>query len=277
VFGGGALQFLYGRGRWLTDHVLTGSLAHRIYGSLQRTRRSRNKIRDFVSSLGIDASEAELPLEAYRSLDDFFTRRLRPGARVVERDPRRLVSPCDARVLVIPELAGAALQVKGTSVSVEELLGDIAAAARYQRGAALVARLAPADYHRFHFPDDGTASAAQAVAGKLHSVHPIALAAGAPSLRNRRMVSVLESARFGALAIVEVGALCVGTIEQTYQPGEVVRGQEKGLFRFGGSTVIVLVERGRLRFDDDLVDSSARGLETLLHMGEGVATLTGGA
>jgi phosphatidylserine decarboxylase len=273
VFGGRALELLYGpRGRGLTDHVLTGQLAHQLYGWWQRRPTSRRRIPEFVSSLGIDASEAERPLEAYASLDDFFTRRLRAGVRTIDPDPDHLVSPADARVLAVPALAGTRLQVKGCQVTLDQLLCSSAEAARYAGGAALVARLAPADYHRFHFPDDGVASAATYVPGRLHSVHPIALAAGAPSLMNRRMLSVLESARFGRLMMVEVGALCVGTIEQTYRPGRVRRGDEKGLFRFGGSTVVLLIEPGRARLDADLVETSGAGLETLVRMGTRVAT-----
>ena len=271
VFGGGALDFLYGRrGRWLTDHVLSGRAANRVYGWLQRRPGSRRKIADFVSSLGIDASEAELPLAAYASLDDFFCRKLRPGVRPIDPSPEHLVSPADARVVVVPVLSGQTLPVKGTRTTVAELVDDPALARRYQGGAALVARLAPADYHRFHFPDDGVASAAHPVEGRLHSVHPIALAAGAPSLANRRSVTLLESAGFGTLALVEVGALCVGTIVQTYRPGRVRRGDEKGTFRFGGSTVVVLAAPGRLRLDADLVSASCSGVESILVMGEGI-------
>jgi phosphatidylserine decarboxylase len=274
VFGGRALERLYGpRGRTLTDRVLTGSLAHQLYGWWQRRPASRRRIPDFVASLGIDTSEAERPLESYASLDEFFARRLRAGARPVDPDPRHLVAPADARVLVVPRLGVDYLRVKGTQVTLAELLDSTSEAARYTEGAALVARLAPADYHRFHFPDHGVASAAKFVEGRLHSVHPIALAAGAPSLQNRRMITVLESASFGRLLLVEVGALCVGTILQTYRPGAVRRGDEKGLFRFGGSTVLVLAERGRVRFDADLVEASGAGLETLVRMGTRIASL----
>jgi phosphatidylserine decarboxylase len=255
----------------LTDRVLTGAAAHWIYGRLQRTRRSRRRIAGFVASLGIDLAEAERPLDAYGSLDDFFTRRLRAGARPIDPDPAHLLSPADARTLVVPRLDGACLRVKGTQIDLDELLRDAALARRYAGGAALIARLAPADYHRFHFPDDGVASPARAIGGRLHSVHPIALAAGAPSLANKRTVTLLDSRGFGPLALVEVGALCVGTIVQTYRPGTVRRGDEKGIFRFGGSTVVLLAEPGRLGFDDDLVECSREGMETLVRVGTRVA------
>jgi phosphatidylserine decarboxylase len=269
VFGGGALEFLYGtaRGRWLTNHVLVRGATNRLYGWLQRAPGSRGRIRRFVDELGIDASEAELPLERYKTLDEFFMRRLRPGARPIDATPGTLVSPADGRTLVFPKLEGTKLPVKGSQVTLETLVGDAGLAASFVGGAAVIVRLAPADYHRFHFPESGFAWAERRVAGPLHSVHPIALASGAPSFANKRSVTRLETAAFGELALVEVGALCVGTIIQTYHPGHVARGQEKGFFRFGGSTVVLLAQAGRLELDRDLVEASAEGVETFVRMG----------
>jgi phosphatidylserine decarboxylase len=166
--------------------------------------------------------------------------------------------------------------VKGCEVTVDELLGDRALATRFEGGAALVIRLAPADYHRFHFPDRGEAGPARSIPGPLHSVHPVARAAGVPSLRNRRAVTLVDTPRFGTLALLEIGALCVGTIVQTYAPGSVQRGQEKGLFRFGGSAMVLLAQAGRLRLDDDLLANTNRGLETVIRMGTRVG-VAGGA
>lgn len=269
VFGSDALHFLYEtrRGRFLTDHILTRPWVNHLYGLYQRGPWSRKRIRQFVDSLGIDASEAELPLDAYPSLDAFFARRLRAGARPIDPTREHLVSPCDARLLVYPRIDEERLRIKGQRVDLADMLLDPALAQRYREGSALVFRLAPADYHRFHFPAEGRAGRVRRLGGRLHSVHPIALAAGAPSFRNQRHLTLLETERFGRVLMVEVGALLVGTIVQTSQPGPVARGQEKGLFRFGGSTVVLLLEPGRVRIDDDLVESSAEGLETLVHMG----------
>ncbi|HBP19747.1 MAG TPA: phosphatidylserine decarboxylase, partial [Planctomycetes bacterium] len=121
------------------------------------------------------------------------------------------------------------------------------------------------------FPAAGRAGPSRPLEGPLHSVHPIALGGGAPSFVNKRSVCVLESEAFGPLALVEVGAMVVGTIEQTYRPGPVSRGEEKGTFHFGGSTVVLLAERGRLRLDEDLVRNSAEGIETYVRMGTRIA------
>jgi phosphatidylserine decarboxylase len=269
VFGEQTLHFLYENpwGRRLEQWLGCRTPLNRLYGWLQRAPWTRARIPAYVASLGIDACEAELPLQSYRNLDELFVRRLRPGARTVDPCPDHLLSPCDGRVRVFPRVEQGTLQVKACQVTVAELLGDEQAAARLAGGPAVVIRLAPADYHRFHFPDDGVAGAPRALGGPLHSVHPIALRAGAPSLLNRRTVTWLDSRGFGRLAMVEVGALVVGTIVQSYRPGPVARGQEKGYFRFGGSTVLLLLQPGRLQLDSDLVQTSSEGYETLVRMG----------
>ncbi len=272
LFGEKELRFLYENafGRMLTDLVLRREKLNHLYGWIQRSRESARRIPHFIRRLGIDAAEAERPVESYRTLDDFFTRRLKPGARPIDRAPSHLVSPADGRVLACPRVTGE-LRVKDSRVTIAELVGDPALARRYEGGDALVVRLAPADYHRFHFPEAGSASRAKTIGRGLHSVHPVALAAGAPAFKNKRSVTRLETGRFGPLLLIEVGALIVGTIVQTYTPGPVARGQEKGCFRFGGSTVVLLAEPGRLALDDDLVESSARGLETLVKVGTRIA------
>jgi len=270
VFGERELSLFYGSrlGRALTARVLTWPPLSHVYGLFKRLPGSKAGVAEFVSRLGIDASEAELPLEDYPSLDAFFARRLRPGVRPLDPDQAAFLSPCDARTLVFPSWsADRSLRVKNCSVSLPELLGgDPALAQRFAGGGVLISRLAPADYHRFHFPASGWSSQANEIAGRLHSVHPIALEAGAPSLLNKRSLTLVESCEFGSLAVIEVGALVVGTILQTYAPGWVQRGSEKGTFRFGGSTVVVLTMPGRVRWDQDLLDASASGHETLVRV-----------
>lgn len=137
----------------------------------------------------------------------------------------------------------------------------------------LLARLCPVDYHRFHFPDGGRVRESYHVSGRLHSVNPAALKyRGDIFATNERQVSLFESLHFGRLALIEVGALCVGKIVQTYEGSEAVRrGQEKGYFLFGGSTVIVLGEKGAWSPDADILEKTEQGLETWVKLGEGLA------
>ncbi len=272
VFGERGLRFLYGGrlGGLIERRIFSRDAISHIYGWLQRGSRSRARIRGFAEKLSIDVSEAEHPLEDYPTLDAFFCRKLRPGARPVDTDPDVLVSPADGRVLVLPGVHDA-FQVKQSRVTLAQLIGDQSLASRYVGGDAIVVRLCPADYHRFHFPDGGVASETELLSGPLHSVHPIALAGGAPSFRNKRTLCRLQTAGFGELLIVEVGAMLVGSIEQTYTAGPVRRGDEKGTFHFGGSTVVLVAEPGRLKLDADLIEASRGELETLVRVGTRIA------
>lgn len=269
VFGAEALTRIYGAGlrARLLQRLMPQPVVSALYGRMQRTARSQRKIARFVQDLGIDAAEASRPLGDYRTLDDFFTRRLRDGARPIDAAPDALVSPADGRALAFLGV-DEALPIKGRAVRLASLLGE---PSPFERAAVLIVRLAPADYHRFHAPCDGVLSAPRELGGLLHSVHPIALAAGAPSFENRRQVSRLHSERFGALFLVEVGALLVGEIERTRAPGQVAKGDELGMFHFGGSTVVVVVDGARLALDADLLENTARGLETRVRVGERVA------
>lgn len=273
VFGEKTLRFLYEgglRGR-LARVALRRPLASKLYGLVQRSSFTASRVEKFAKDVGIDPREAEHALSAYASVDDFFARRLKPGARPIDENPAHLISPADARVLAFPKLEGELLPVKGSRLTLQELVGDEAVAARYRGGSGMVFRLSVADYHRFHFPDTGRATPWRELGSALDSVHPIALGSGAKSFLNKRHVSELESDHFGRLLLVEVGALCVGKIIQTYFPGPVRRGVEKGYFRFGGSTVVLVAEERAFHFDEDLVKTTEQGLETLVRMGTRIA------
>ncbi len=273
IYGRAALEFAYRTvpGRTLM-RLLPHGLLSGLYGALNRRPQSASKIPDFIESLGIDAGEAELPVAEYRSLDDFFCRRLKPGARPVDRARDRIVCPADGRTLVFPRIEDQQFDIKGCRVRLSDLFGDQAAASSYFGGVAVVVRLAPCDYHRFHFPDSGIATETSVVPGRLHSVHPFALENNAPSFRNKRTITYLETDNFGRVALIEIGAFAVGTIVQTFRPGRVEKGDEKGYFRFGGSTVVMLVQEGRIRLDEDLKSASEQGMEVFTKVGSSLGS-----
>ena len=275
VYGERALRLLYETwwGRVLLQGFVTREWFSHLSGWLKRSPISQREIPSFILHYGIDETESEFPASAYHSLDEFFTRKLKPETRPIDRTPLHLVAPAEGRVLAFAELPGGRLDVKGCTVDIGELVGGLHG---FKPGAGFVIRLAPCDYHRFHFPADGQASSPVRVGRGLHSVHPIALASGAPSFRNKRVVSMLSGTDFGRLLQVEVGALTVGSIVQIYSRGAVKRGQEKGYFRFGGSTVILLTEPGRVVPDKDLLDATAQGLETLVKVGTRIGLATVG-
>ena len=251
-------------------HLLLNNPAFcRFYGWLQARPRSRRKIPSFVRKYSINLEEIEYPANEYPDFNAFFTRRLKPGARPFAPDADTLACPADGKVLVYQQLLeGARIPVKGASVPLKLLLDSEEEAHAYLHGSALVVRLAPYDYHRFHFPDSGEAGPTRVVPGRYYIVNPLGLAR-VPGVfwRNKRAITEINSDGFGRIACVEVGGFAVGSIVQSYTPGRVFRGQEKGYFQFGGSTLVLLFEPGTVDFDDDLKEDSGRGTEVHVQAG----------
>jgi len=276
VLGEGFVRWVYesALGGVLRRSMLTRLHPSKAYGRWQSSSLSKRSIPGVVKQLSIDMGECIVPEGGFKSFNDFFTRRLRSGARPVVTDPTRLASPADGRTFTYVDVQGdTLLPAKGRKISLRELLADDAEAARFAGGTVIIVRLCPADYHRFHFPCAGIASPSRTIAGPLESVSPIALARGHAILdTNKRDLAFIDSPVFGRIAYLEIGAMFVGSIVQTYAPGPVATGDEKGLFEFGGSTVILVLEPGRVTVDPDLVESTRRGIEVLLRMGEGIAT-----
>ncbi len=252
------------------------SFCSRMLGWFADRGFSHRKIAATVEQLGIEMSEVVVPPGGFRTFNEFFCRHLKAGARPLDADQRRLLSPADCRCLVYPELKReSCIPVKGAAFTVSELLGDAGAeyAPRFQNGSLAVFRLCPADYHRYHFPASGRLLRGWRLRGKYHSVHPLALATKIRVFsENVREVSMLDLGAGGLAAFIEVGAFGVASIKQTFASQDFQRGQEKGYFAFGGSTIIVILEPGRWRFDADLLAKSAEGCECLLQMGEGIAS-----
>ncbi len=279
VFGEDLMRLCYGTklGVRLTSKFFTKRWLSRAYGVYNDTRISKRKINDFVTKLGIDLEECEKPVKEYRTFNDFFARRLKADTRPIPDDPRKLLSSGDGRLLVFPSIDENSLSnVKWAPVYLMDLFNrDSALVERYRGGSCAILRLCPADYHRFHFPLSGTAGATKAVPGLLHSVSPYALEQKISVYAlNKRTICPLETEEFGTVLLMEIGALGVGSIVQTYKSEtQVARGDEKGYFKFGGSTTICFVERGKMTFDEDLIRNSAAGIETVVQMGESIGSL----
>jgi phosphatidylserine decarboxylase len=260
-----------------TGKLFTGLLGSRkcfsvLIGFVQDLRFSRRHVINFIEEMDINLKEAQREsAEEYQSFNDFFTRKLKPSSRPVDKDPHALISPADGRLLAYGTVkAGQLLQVKGMWFPIKKLLNNAQLADRYEGGSAVIMRLNPTDYHRFHFPADGLPHQPKSIRGSYYSVNPIVLSHTEQVFcRNRREITLLESRLFGIIAIIEVGAALVGSIRQTYRPNQpVLRGAEKGYFQFGGSTILMLFEPGKVKLDDDLVHNSGEGYETLVKMGE---------
>jgi len=273
VYGEGFLRFVYENplGALPLHALVKRALFSQWYGRRMDAPASRSKVQPFIAQYGTDVSELADAPESFATFNDFFYRKLKPGARPIVTGADEIAFPADGRHLVLPDIAACGdFFIKGTRFDLRALLQDDALAERFARGGMLISRLCPVDYHRFHFPFGGVPGQARAVNGPLYSVSPIALRKR-PSIlwENKREITLLRTSTIGDVLLLEVGATCVGSIVQTYTPdAAVTKGDEKGYFRFGGSCFMTIFEPGRVRFADDLVKSSAAGREVYAKMGE---------
>ncbi|CAK7234025.1 phosphatidylserine decarboxylase [Sporothrix bragantina] len=239
---------------------------------------SKQEIQKFINFHQLDMSEVLLPLEEFKTFNEFFYRALKPDARPCSapNNPRIVVSPADCRSVVFNQVdAATKVWIKGREFSIKRLLGgDVASeeAARFENGALGIFRLAPQDYHRFHVPVDGVLGKPRLIAGEYYTVNPMAIRSALDVYgENVRVVVPIESETFGRVIVVCVGAMMVGSTVITRKEGEQVkRAEELGYFKFGGSTLVVLFEEGCMKFDDDLVENSSGALETLIRVGMSV-------
>ena len=271
VMGDGALKFAYNTllGRTLWPVLFGSRLVSAVLGRHYDSPRSKKGIAALAAIPGCLPDEAEKPLTDYASFNEFFTRRLKSGARPVGEG---LVSPADGRLMLYLNAdADTPFPLKGATRSLRTVFDEKAPNGKYD---IAVIRLAPVDYHRFHFPCDcETPEPARVLCGKYHSVNPIALVRYPDVYADNERQIVKCHAAFGDFWLVDVGAFGVGTIVQTYAGTHHAKGDEKGYFKFGGSTVILILRAGAVRFDDDLVRHSAEGLETQVRCCERIATL----
>ena len=261
-----ALRFAYetllGRTLW---PVLFGSKAISAFlGRRYDSPKSKKDIAKLVAIPGCRAEEAEKPVSEYSSFNDFFTRRLKPGSRPLGDG---ITSPADGRLkLYLGADADTPFPLKGATKSLRGVFAADAPKGRYD---IAVFRLAPVDYHRFHFPCDCTSEGSvRAIPGEYHSVNPIALLRRPDVYADNERQVLKCRAAFGDFWLVDVGAFGVGTIVQTFAGSAHSKGDEKGYFKFGGSTVILVAQAGAIKFDGDLVKNSADGLETRVLCGE---------
>lgn len=273
VFGEKWLRYAYENpsGRFFVWLLARRKFFSKWYGHKMNKRESALRVLPFIAKYGIDVDEFAKSAFDFKTFNEFFYRALKPGARPITPGDTVAVFPADGRHLAFQDIELAAgFYVKGTKFSFEELLGDAAAAQQFAGGAMLISRLCPVDYHRFHFPVGGVPGEPRRIDGWLYSVSPVALRRRLRYLvENKREVTLIQTRAFGMVAMIEVGATNVGSIQQSFVPGRVVaKGDEKGLFAFGGSCVITVFARGRIRFDLDLLAQSSNQLETYAKMGD---------
>ncbi|MFT4902182.1 MAG: phosphatidylserine decarboxylase [Lentimonas sp.] len=272
VYGEGFLRWAYGNplGRLTVALAVQRLWFSRWYGWRMDRPASRSKVRPFIEDYGVDVQEFAEPVDRYASFNQFFYRKLKPTARPIALGADCAVFPADGRHLAIQDVDAAGIfYIKGQRFDLASFLGDAALAESFRGGSVLISRLCPVDYHRYHFPVSGQGGAAVTLPGTLRSVSPLALRRSLSILwENRRMRTLVDSPEFGQVAVMEVGATCVGGMHSTFQSGAVAKGDPKGYFSFGGSCVTTVFKSGAIQFDADLQAHAAEGREVYAKMGE---------
>ena len=198
----------------------------------------------------------------YSSFNDFFTRKIKPDCRPVPEDLDVLISPCDCLATVYPIQENTTFSIKNTEYTLRSLLRSPRLAKRFRGGYAYVLRLTVEDYHRYLYSVSGKQSKNYHIDGTFHTVNPIANDYLPIYKENTREYTVIHSKEFGDVLQMEVGALLVGKISNHKQSTVVTRGEEKGFFEYGGSTIVVLTQKGRVTPRSDLLTNSKNGYET---------------
>lgn len=272
---------------------LLGGLIHRLpqnsmsrtMGKITASRFSRLAIRHYIRMYNIDLSGVEKPVQEFKSLKEFFTRRLKPEARPIDQDPQVIVSPVDGTVSQMGDIhEGTLIQAKGKNYQVTELLGhDPELSERFYGGSFITIYLSPRDYHRIHTPVAGKLIKYSYLPGRLYPVNQIGVEQVENLFaRNERLITFIKSREIGCVAVVKVGALFVGSVKVVYNRAttnvprgkqlaeeitgtpSVEKGDELGWFEFG-STVILLFEKNQVKWADHIREG------TVLRMGQKLA------
>lgn len=268
----GGLKFLYRTsvGKAITSSLLVHRRISKLYGRYMSSNKSTKKIKEFIEHYNINTDEIKRPLNSFVSFNDFFIRELTDNARPIDHTPHHLISPADSRLFIFDLAGHPKLPVKGYWYHIEDLVKDAKIAEDYKDGWCFIYRLAPNDYHRYAYLDNGHQDKVIQLNGVLHSVNPIALKATKNIMaKNYRELTLLHTENFGTVVHIEVGALFVGKIvNRTNGACTFKRGEEKGWFEFGGSTVIQLFKKDAIIPDQEILDYSAKGVETIVSLGE---------
>jgi phosphatidylserine decarboxylase len=260
-------------GMFLLEKLIKKKGFSKLYGSYCNTKLSKSKIQKFINGFNIDTSQFEDAKDTFKCFNDFFYRKVKSEARPIDRTASSLISPGDGRLTAFTNInLNKLVQIKGITYSLYDFIKNDTVANTYNNGTCLILRLCPTDYHRFHFLDNGFCETSKSIKGHYYSVNPIALKKVKNLFcENKREWSLFHSENFGDVLYVEVGATCVGSIIQTYSPEKkVFKGDEKGYFKFGGSTIVLFFQEQKVNIHKDILEQSKLGFETKVSMGESI-------
>jgi phosphatidylserine decarboxylase len=272
--------FLY----WLYNSKI-GSMANhlvfrqkyisQLYGWINKQWPSKNKIEPFIQKMKVNEDELICPIEDFKSFNDFFMREIDLSKRHINPSPHVCISPVDGKLLAYQTLEpDMPFRIKRNEFNLRSFLCDKTLADKYSEGSMVVSRLCLKDYHHFHFPVSGFSGKAISIKGKYYVSGPYNLRKLIPFFsENYRMLTIFYSDHFGQIVIVEIGAFTVGSIQQTFPSMQrVAKGDRKGYFEMGGSTVVLLFKKGRIELDTDLCANTKNDIETYVLMGDSIGS-----
>lgn len=246
------LPFITHLGGWYMSHSL-----------------SKRKIQPFIEGNHIDMNQ--YVEQTYNSYNDFFTRKIKEGQRPIHKNKEELIAPADSKLTYYKIEEDTHLKIKDSVYSLEDLLQNSLLAKEYHGGICLIFRLTVDDYHRYCFIDNGTKEKDSYIKGKFHTVNPIANDFYPIYKQNSRSCSLLHTENFGDVIYMEVGAMMVGRIVN-HSKTQFLKGEEKGYFEFGGSTIVMFIKKDVVEIDQDIIKNSLSHDETRVLMGEKIGT-----
>lgn len=250
--------------------ILVSPAVSKLGGFALNSRFSKMLIKSFINNNNIDMTEFED--KSYRSYNDFFTRKIREGKRHFSDDDNTLISPCDSKVSCYKLDERATFKIKGTTYSSESLLKSKKISDKFRDGYAFVLRLCVDDYHRYCYCCDGLKSEDRHIKGLFHTVNPVAFQHVPVFKENTREYCLIKSKVFGLIMQMEVGATMVGKITNNHADKRVVfKGEEKGKFEFGGSTIVLMVQKGAIKEPKIFLENTAQNCETIIKQGQALA------
>lgn len=277
LFQSEASNFLYNNkfGKLLMNVIFKRRFTSNLIGFHKNSKYSKKEILPFINTFKINVDEILRPIDSFVSFNDFFIRELKEGSRKVDIDVKSLISPADSKLLTYTIKNDTIIPFKGSRFTIYELLKNHDLANEYIDGVCLVFRLAPVDYHRFCYIDDGYHQEITPINGNLHSVNNFALSSGTKVFQeNYREYCVLHTKNIKKVIHIDVGAIGVGRIKQHNIKGcSFKKGQEKGYFEFGGSTIILLFKKNTVKIDSDILKYSENGIETIVKYGSKIGDI----
>lgn len=257
--------------------ILTIPAISKMVGIFLDSKVSCLLISPFIKHTGIDLKDYKR--KKFKSYNDFFTREIKESKRPIDKNDTHFISPSDGKVMIYPIRRSSHFMVKNTIYTLRTILQNKKLACKYHNGYCVIIRLCVDNFHRYCYLDNCTKSENVFIKGRLHTVNPIANDYYPIYKENSREYTILHTDNFNDIVQIEVGALMVGKITNHHKKksntaaDKFSRGQEKGYFEFGGSTIMLLIPpETDIRFRNDIIENSILGIETPVKMGECLGT-----